>query len=294
MKITRKELEEKAESAFGLLKSCKICPRRCGVNRLEGEIGYCGIGKDVIVSSFGSHYGEESVLTGTGGSGTIFFAGCNLKCLYCQNYEISHMKLGKETGREELSEIMLRLEKMGCHNINLVTPSHVVPQILKALGSAFDKGLNLPIVYNSGGYDEIKTLQFLDGVVDIYMPDIKYAESKTASKYSDAPDYPQVAKKALKEMYSQVGDLKVDEREIAFRGLLIRHLVLPNNLAGSAKTLKFIANKISKDSYVNIMDQFRPCYKAHYFKELARRVTSDEYKKIIKEAEKLGLKRGFT
>lgn len=293
MQITRKELAKRADRIYELLRSCNICPRRCGVNRLDYKTGYCGINKEIIISAFGPHFGEESVLVGYGGSGTIFFAGCNLKCIYCQNYEISHKRIGEKVDIEGLSKIMLKLQEMGCHNINLVTPTHVIAQILKALVLAVDKGLKLPLVYNSSGYDSVKTLRYLEGIIDIYMPDAKYIEPKVAKRYSDAYDYPLIMKETLKEMHRQVGDLIVDRNGLAKKGLLIRHLVLPNNTTDSYKVLNFIAKEISKDSYVNIMDQYRPCYKATDFKEISRRITYNEYDKVLEYAHNLGLHRGF-
>ncbi|MEO0115257.1 MAG: radical SAM protein [candidate division WOR-3 bacterium] len=287
------DLKVKKDRALELLKNCQLCPRECKVNRLEGEIGYCQTGRYAIVSSFGPHFGEEPELVGTNGSGTIFFAYCNLSCQYCQNYDISQLGYGQVTNANELAKMMLSLQKMGCHNINLVSPTHIVAQFLEALVIAKEKGLRLPIVYNTGGYDSIQTLRLLEGVVDIYMPDAKYSDSELAQKYSKAPDYFAINQRAIKEMYRQVGDLVTDEKGVAVRGLLVRHLVLPNRLAGSFKVLEFIANEISKDTYVNIMAQYRPCYRADRYLELARRITHFEYQEVIDYARKLGLHRGF-
>jgi len=260
------------------------------------------MGKELIVSAIHPHFGEEpelvgnkmvGLLTGKGGSGTIFLAGCNLLCVFCQNWEISHLCQGKKMSPEELAEGMIYLQEKGCYNINFVTPTHFVPQIVKAVEEAARKGLNLPLVYNCGGYEKVETLKLLEGIFDIYMPDIKYSNSDVAEKYSGAPDYFEVAKKALKEMHRQVGDLKIDKNGIAYRGVLVRHLVLPNDLSGSKDILKFIAEQISKETYVNIMDQYRPEYKALEFEELNRRITLSEYEKVMNIARKFGLHRGF-
>lgn len=251
------------------------------------------MGVEMVVASFGPHFGEEPELVGSCGSGTIFFAGCSLGCLYCQNYDISHLRRGETVKPLELAEIMLHLQKRGCHNINLVTPTHFTPQIAQALAIAAREGLRIPLVYNCGGYESLETLRYLEGVVDIYMPDFKYGGEEEARKYSQAPDYPEVAWKALKEMQRQVGVLQIDERGLATRGLLVRHLVLPHNLAQSRKILKLIAEEISPDTYVNIMDQYRPQYQAGQFTELNRRITSEEYLAVLKWAEGFGLHRGF-
>ena len=287
------DLKAKKEEAVESLKNCQLCPRECKVNRLEEEIGYCQTGRWSIVSSYGPHFGEEPELVGTNGSGTIFFGHCNLNCCFCQNYDISQLGHGQVTKANELTNMMLALQKMGCHNINLVSPTHVVAQFIEALASAKDKGLRLPVVYNSGGYDSVSTLKFLEGLIDIYMPDAKYSDSELAKKYSLAPDYFEINKQALKEMHRQVGDLITDNRGVAGRGLLIRHLVLPNRIAGSFEVLRFIAEKISKESYVNIMLQYRPCYHADRYLELSRRLTHEEYQEVIDYAQKLGLHRGF-
>ena len=260
------------------------------------------MGKELIISAIHPHFGEEpelvgnkmvGLLTGKGGSGTIFLAGCNLLCVFCQNWEISHLCQGKKMNPEELAEGMIYLQEKGCYNINFVTPTHFVPQIVKAVEEAARKGLNLPLVYNCGGYEKVETLKLLEGIFDIYMPDIKYSNSDVAEKYSGAPDYFEVAKKALKEMHRQVGDLKIDKNGIAYRGVLVRHLVLPNDLSGSKDILKFIAEQISRETYVNIMDQYHPEYKALEFEELNRRITLSEYEKVINIARKFGLHRGF-
>lgn len=274
------------------LKSCELCPRDCKVDRLEGEIGFCKTGRFAVVSSYNLHFGEEPLLVGRSGSGTIFFTWCNLGCLYCQNYTISHMGEGREIKPAKLAETMLYLQEQGAHNINFVTPTHVVAQIIEALILAVERGLRLPLVYNSGGYDESSTLKEIDGVFDIYMPDAKYSDEHFSFKYSKAKDYWQACQDALLEMHRQVGDLVMDEYGIAKRGLLIRHLVLPNRIAGSFKVLDFIAKRISKDSYVNIMEQYYPCFKAYTFEELSRRITKEEFDEVLEHAKKLGLHRG--
>lgn len=287
----RGELEKRLEKLEDILNDCRLCPRKCGVNRNKGEKGYCKSDKYLMVSSVQPHFGEESVLVGTHGSGTIFITNCNLGCIYCQNYDISHLGYGQRMTEEKLAIHMLNLQNNGCHNINFVTPTHYTPQIVKAVRIAVEKGLHLPIVYNCGGYEAKNTIELLDGIVDIYMPDIKYGNEKSGEKYSNAPDYFMVCKEAVKEMYRQVGDLKVDG--VAWQGLLIRHLVLPNGLAGSAEVLKFIATEISTKSYVNIMLQYRPMYKAYEHKELNRGIKMSEYRDAIAIATKLGLHRGF-
>ena len=246
------ELEGRIETALGMLEDCSVCPRRCGVNRLEGEKGTCLSGLYPEVSSYSPHFGEEQPLVGVHGSGTVFFTHCNLGCSFCQNYDISHLGKGREISFEGLAQIMLDLQSQGCHNINFVSPSHFSPQILKALPIAIDKGLNVPLVYNTGGYDSVETLKLLDGVFDIYMPDYKYMDPSTAELLSQASDYPDRVKEALKEMFRQVGDLILNESGIALRGLLVRHLVLPQRLAGTAEAMQYLAQKISLNTYINI------------------------------------------
>jgi putative pyruvate formate lyase activating enzyme len=285
-------LERKIEEARERLKNCDLCPRKCHVDRLAAERGYCKTGEQALVSSTGPHFGEEPELVGTRGSGTIFFAHCNLQCVYCQNYDISQLGQGQELSPQGLAHRMRRLRMLGCHNVNLVSPTHVVPQILEALKIAIEDGLTIPLVYNTHGYESVETLRLLEGVVDIYMPDTKYSDEEAASKYSDARNYPEVNRKALLEMYNQVGTLRI-ENGIAVRGLLIRHLVLPDNLSGPFRTLDFIAHRLSKDSYVNIMAQYRPCYMAEEYGELSRKITYSDYSQVTEYARKLGLKRGF-
>ncbi len=298
------QLDKRIDELYAILRNCHLCPRECAVDRTKNKNGYCHSGIELIVSSTGPHFGEEEELVGQSGSGTIFLTNCNLGCLYCQNYEISHLGRGEIISPEKLAEGMLYLQKLGCHNINLVTPTHFVPQLVKTIKIACETGLRLPIVFNCGGYESLNTIRLLDGIIDIYMPDIKYGSkphhpeelkdgnSVPAEKYSNAPDYFEKCKEAVKEMHRQVGDLEIVDG-IAQRGLLIRHLVLPNNLAGSEKVLKFIAEEISPDTYVNIMDQYRPMYKAERFPELNRRPTLSEHNEVIEIAKKYGLHRGF-
>lgn len=291
LKLSEREFKKKIEQAFQILRNCNLCPRNCHVDRTSGKKGFCKVLDKPFVSSWGPHFGEESPLVGRYGSGTIFFGFCNLSCVYCQNWTISHLGEGEEISCEELAAVMIALQNSGCHNINLVTPTHQVPQIIKAIYIAREHGLRLPIVYNSGGYEAIETLKILDGIVDIYMPDFKYADSALAEKYSKIKNYPQVAKLALKEMHRQVGDLIIDEEGVAVRGLLVRHLVLPNNIAGTEEVVKFIAEEISKNTYINIMDQYRPCWQADQYPELNRRINQKEFEEAINIALKYGLTR---
>jgi putative pyruvate formate lyase activating enzyme len=288
-----RELTVRARQLQALLRDCTLCPRCCHVNRIQGEIGKCRSTAEIIISSAGPHFGEEPELVGIGGSGTIFFTNCNLWCLFCQNYEISHLKMGLALSTAELAKRMLFLQSRGCHNINLVTPTHFVPQIVEALCLAAEWGLQIPLVYNCGGYESVETLRLLDGIIDIYMPDVKYSNDDYARRYSGVKDYWERVRPAVKEMHRQVGELKVNHWGIAERGLLIRHLVLPNDLAGSEAILRFIAAEISPDSYVNIMDQYHPAFKAHRLPELARRISLVEYHRVIQLARELGLHRGF-
>ncbi len=287
-KITRELINEFRK----LLSPCRICPRECKVDRLNGELGNCKAGLTVKVSSYHQHFGEEPPLVGRHGSGTIFLTHCNLHCVFCQNYEISQLGLGRETTLEQLAQMMLRLQELGCHNINFVTPTPWVPQIVEALSIAQHKGLSVSIVYNCGGYESVETLKLLEGIVDIYMPDIKYANNAYAEKYSSAPQYWNVVKAALKEMHRQVGELVV-KNGVAKEGLLIRHLVLPENIAGSKKCFEFIAKELSKDTVVNPMAQYYPTFKANRYPEIDRRITTQEYREALEELEKYGLDKGF-
>ncbi|NVM21576.1 MAG: radical SAM protein [Desulfobacterales bacterium] len=284
-------LKEKIDHAYEILEACALCPRGCGVNRLSGEKGICRTGEHAIVSSYSPHFGEEDPLVGNHGSGTIFFARCNLLCIFCQNYDISHEGEGVEFSSEQLAKAMLFLQGRGCPNINFVTPSHVVPQILAAVNTAVELGLRVPLVYNTGGYDRSETLAVLEGVFDIYMPDFKFWDPRVAEQLCDAPDYPEVARNAFREMHRQVGDLVLDEHGIAQRGLLIRHLVLPEGLTGTREVMHFLAKEISANSYVNIMAQYRPCGRAADVPELRRRITDEEYREAIEMARKEGITR---
>ncbi len=290
---SRGELAERVERARELSRRCVLCPRVCGANRVDGEVGECGVGRFAVLSSYGPHFGEESVLRGWRGSGTVFFAGCNMRCVYCQNYEISQLRFGREVSPEDLAAVFLEVQAMGCHNLNLVTPSHVVWQIMEALLIAVDRGFRLPIVYNTSSYDSLQSLRLLDGVVDIYMPDLKYSDSEVAQRYSGVKRYWEVAKKAVKEMYRQVGDLVIGEDGLAKRGVLIRHLVLPNGVAGSKKVMEFIAGELSRDAWVNVMDQYYPTYRAWEYGEISRRITSEEYWEVVDHAARLGIHRGI-
>jgi len=284
-------LQSKVENARELMVECSVCPRFCGANRLQEEKGFCLTGRLAMVSSAGPHFGEESPLVGTGGSGTIFFASCNLKCIFCQNYEISHLLEGREVDARHLADLMLGLQRSGCHNINFVTPSHVVPQILEGVLLAAQQGLSVPLVYNTGTYDLVDTLAILDGVVDIYMPDLKFMASEISKVLMSAADYPEIAKAAIAEMHRQVGDLEIDERGIATRGLLVRHLVMPDNLAGTREAMRFLASEISTNTYVNIMNQYRPCGRAFEHPSTNRSVTRAEYLRAIEEAQDEGITR---
>ena len=287
------ELDERIKSLHKILESCELCPRKCRVNRLDGKKGVCRSGKELMISSHSPHFGEEDPLVGIRGSGTIFLTNCNLLCIYCQNYEISHLGYGEIRSEAQVAHYMISLQNKGCHNINFVTPTHFAPQLVKATQLAIAEGLKIPIVWNCSGYENMEIIKLLAGVVDIYMPDIKYGQGESARKYSDAPDYFERCKEAVKEMHDQVGDLKLDRQGIAYRGLLIRHLVLPNDLAGSERVLKFIAEEISTNSYVNVMSQYRPAGRASQYEELNRYITRDEFDKAIAIANRLGLTRGL-
>jgi len=285
-------LKQKIKIAMDRLRNCELCPRRCGVDRIAGELGFCKTGRYARVSSFGPHFGEEDPLVGTNGSGTVFFTHCNLLCLFCQNFDISHEGMGQPCDAAGLARIMLSLQDKGCHNINFVTPSHVVPQILESLELAIDGGLRIPIVYNTGGYDRIETLALLEGVVDIYMPDFKFWDPGLALRCCQAPDYPEVVRPALKQMHRQVGDLMIDsETALAHKGLLIRHLVLPGGLADTPEIMRFIADRISRDTYVNIMPQYRPCGRAAEVEGLNARPEQVDFEQAIRAAQEAGIHR---
>jgi putative pyruvate formate lyase activating enzyme len=285
------KLRERVEAAVSLLESCSVCPRSCGVNRLAGDAGECRTPREAVVSSYGPHFGEEAPLVGRHGSGTIFFTNCNLRCLFCQNYSISQLGEGQKVSKEELAYMMLSLQAKGCHNINLVSPTHVVPQILEALELAVESGLHLPLVYNSGGYDSVETLRILDGIVDIYMPDMKYDNEETARELSGIENYPEINKAAVKEMHRQTGDLKINEEGVAQRGLLVRHLVLPDGLAGTKGIVDFLSKEISRNTYVNIMSQYYPCHKAFQIPSLGRRISPLEFREALSLAQEAGLSR---
>lgn len=284
-------LKEKSRKAHARLSCCDLCAHACRANRLQSAKGICQVDDSVQISSFGPHFGEESVLVGRGGSGTIFFTGCNLRCVFCQNWEISHLSQGKTVSVEELAAIMLDLENAGCHNINLVTPTSYLPQILAALEIAAHQGLNLPIVYNCGGYESPIALELLDGVVDIYMPDLKFGDDEKALSLTGAKNYFSAVKAAITEMHRQVGDLQLNADGIAYRGLIVRHLVLPDNLAATDKIINFIADEISPHTYINIMDQYYPAYKADNFPPLNRKLHSHEYIAAVETAKAAGLYR---
>jgi putative pyruvate formate lyase activating enzyme len=288
------ELEERAERAYEILRDCVVCPQECHVNRIEDELGFCRVGHLPMVSSYSPHFGEEPPLVGMNGSGTIFFSGCNMRCEFCQNFEISQCGVGYTVSCEDLAGMMLRLQERGCHNINFVSPTHVVPQILRAVAIAVDHGLTVPLAYNSGGYDTVDTLRLLDGVIDIYMPDAKYGRDDVAFELSHAQNYTSHMKAALVEMHRQVGDLVVRDG-LAVRGLIIRHLVLPENLANSEIVMKFIAEEVSRNSYVNVMAQYRPAWKvaeggrSPVLAALQRPITTREYKYAIECARANGI-----
>ena len=299
------ELQRRINALYEILRSCELCPRKCRVNRLEGEPGYCRAGNVLEISSYGPHFGEERPLVGkggewrpfsisnAGGSGTIFLTHCNLRCVYCQNYDISHLGYGSKATAQEAAGMMLSLQDKGCHNINLVTPTHYTPQLVIALKAAAEQGLRLPVVWNCSGYENVEIIKLLDGIVDIYMPDFKYGTVEPAKEYSDAADYFERCSESLLEMHRQVGDLVMDEDGIARRGLLIRHLVLPDDLAGSKRVLDFIAKELSVKSYVNIMSQYRPEGEAYQYAGLDRYPTANEFQRVIGIAKGLGLTGGL-
>ena len=282
-------MKDRVEHAYAMMSPCVVCPRQCKVDRRQGATGFCGVGARALVSSAGPHFGEEPPLVGSGGSGTIFFAGCNLGCVFCQNHDISHGREGAEVEVDQIAALMLRLEAGGCHNVNFVTPTHVMPHVLEAVVGARDRGLQVPIVYNCGGYEGLEAIKLLDGVVQIYMPDAKYADTAMSERYSKAPDYPDVVKAALKEMHRQVGDLEIVDG-VARRGLLVRHLVMPNDVAGSREIIDFLADEISSNTYVNVMAQYRPEFKAHDHPGIARRPTDEEFMDAYRYAESRGLR----
>ena len=286
------ELDQRVSAAWKRLEDCDLCARYCRMNRLDTIKGaVCRTGEQAVVHSHGPHHGEEDPLRGWSGSGTIFFSWCSLRCVYCQNWDISQKGQGREAGPEELARMMLGLQVRGCHNINFVSPSHVVAQIIAAVAIAAEQGLELPLVYNTGGCDSLEALQLLDGIIDIYMPDMKYADPTKAHHFSHVRNYVEINRAAVKEMHRQVGDLVTDENGIAERGLLVRHLVLPENVSGTDKVLAFLAEEISPDTYVNVMDQYRPCYRADENPPLDRGITRGEFRRAQARAMDLGLHR---
>jgi len=289
-----KKLNKLVEETFRMLESCCICPRQCKVNRLKGEKGFCKTGLKPEVYSFMPHHGEEPPISGTRGSGTIFFSHCNMGCVYCQNYEFSQLGQGREVDFSELAQFMLELQEMKVHNINFVTPTHIMPQILKALEIAISQGLNLPLVYNTGGYELPGIIKLLEGIVDIYLPDMRYGDSDMAVKYSSAPEYPKYNQQAVKEMHRQVGIAQIDNEGIIKRGVIIRHLVLPNNIPGTDKIMRFIAQEISKDAYISLMSQYLPYYRAAEFPDISRRLNSEEYAEAKRIMRNYGLDNGWT
>ena len=287
-------LEARTPGALALLDDCAICPRECHVNRTAGSVkGICGVDSRLKISSANLHYGEEPPISGAHGSGTIFLSGCNLKCVYCQNYPISQLRHGEHVTADQLAGLMLDLESRGAHNINFVTPSHYVPQIMESLLISYRRGLTIPLVYNTSGYDKVETLQLLDGIIDIYMPDMRYAVDENARCFSAAADYPEINRAAVKEMHRQVGDLDMDDDGIAVRGLLVRHLVLPENIAGSEEVFRFLADEISPDTFVSVMSQYFPAHKAVSMGKVNRRILKEEYQIVLEAFERAGLGNGF-
>jgi putative pyruvate formate lyase activating enzyme len=285
------ELKKRSEKLWAMMESCQLCPRKCGDNRLKGMSGFCRApGARLIISSYHPHFGEERPLVGKGGSGTIFFSHCSLRCVFCQNWTISHLGRGSEKNINALAGMMLRLQEKGCHNINLVTPTHYSPHILKALDVAAGKGLRLPVVYNTSGWERLEILTLLDEIVDIYLPDFKYWDSAMSAKFSaEAESYPEITREAILEMNRQVGVAKSAKQGIMQRGLIIRHLVMPNNIGGSEKIMEWIAENLPKDTYVNILAQYTPAYKAYDYPEISRKITGEEYQKVVQKAKDVGL-----
>lgn len=284
------ELARREATLWSLLSQCRCCPRRCEVDRIQGEVGVCRSTAQLRVCSAAPHFGEEPPLVGRHGSGTIFFSHCNLLCCFCQNWEIAHRGEGALCSHRQLAELMLDLQRRGCHNVNLVTCSHVVPNIVKALRIAIAGGLSIPLVYNTSGYDSLEVIRLLDGIVDLYLPDFKYQDGELAARYSSqAGDYPEVAAAVIRQMHRQVGDLVVDERGIAQRGLIVRHLVMPHNIAGTDRFVRWVATELSPSTYVNLMAQYRPAYRAVRHPEIARRPTPEEWRQALTWARRAGL-----
>ncbi|HEY4492352.1 MAG TPA: radical SAM protein, partial [Acidobacteriota bacterium] len=290
LKLPLSEIERRAEEAVASLQDCRVCPRNCAIDRLQDQKAVCKTGRYARVSSYFHHFGEEDCLRGWRGSGTIFFSMCNLRCVFCQNYDISQFEVGEVVRPERLAEMMIALQQGGCHNINFVTPEHVVPQIMEALPIAIRSGLHLPIVYNTSAYDSMDSLRWLNGIVDIYMPDFKYFTEENSKRYSKAKDYAEVAKRTIKEMYRQVGDLVFDASGLALRGLLVRHLVMPGGVADTAKVMRYIAEEISPNTYVNVMGQYYPAGKTEKYPEIHRRIYDEEFGQALLMARQAGLK----
>jgi putative pyruvate formate lyase activating enzyme len=287
------ELRRRVEAAREMLRECHVCPRRCGTNRLEGKVGFCLTPDVASVASYNDHHGEEPCISGTRGSGVIFFTSCNLRCVFCQNYPISHLQVGQPATHERLAEMMLELQARGVHNINFVTPSHVVPQLLEALLLAAERGLHIPLVYNTSGYDSLESLRLLDGIVDIYLPDAKYGSNENALKYSNVSGYVEANRAALKEMWRQVGPVELDDAGRARRGMILRHLVLPNGIAGTRDVLGFVAREISPDVTISLMNQYFPANRAHSLPELSRKLTTEEYEAAVNYLLEFGLEKGY-
>lgn len=291
MKLHRSgELKKRGEELWNIMKSCRLCPRQCGINRLEGNEGFCHASSQLEISSYNPHFGEEKPLVGRGGSGTIFLTNCGLRCVFCINWEISQGGIGRERSLENMAEMMLDLQRIGCHNINVVTPTHYSPHIILALDIAAGKGLRLPLVYNTCGWERLEIVKMLDSIVDIYLPDFKYSNGKMAVKYSSGSDsYPEITQATLLEMHRQVGVAKPVDDGIMYRGLMIRHLVMPNGVGGTKKVIEWIAENLPKDTYLNIMSQYRPMYKAFDYPEISRQITRKEYRDAVNWAEQAGL-----
>lgn len=281
--------DERIDKAWEIMKQCTLCPRRCRVDRTRGDLGFCRAPESLVVASYQPHFGEERPLTGQRGSGTIFFSNCNLRCVFCQNWPIAHEGRGREVTEEALATMMLRLQRQGCHNINLVTPTHVMPHILKAVRLASHQGLRLPLVYNTGGYERPEILSLLDGIVDIYMPDLKFMDSKPAGEFLGAEDYPEMARASIQTMYQQVGPLQINRQGLATRGLMIRHLVMPNRLSNAKAFAEWVATTLSPEVYVNIMAQYRVEFRAFEFPSLSRAITPEEFIEAIEWAKAAGL-----
>ena len=284
------ELKKRGEALWQIMEECRLCPRQCGVNRIEGDKGFCHASAQLEIASYHPHFGEEKPLVGRGGSGTIFYSNCNLRCVFCINWEISQGGDGRPKTIENAADMMLRLQNMGCQNINIVTPTHYSPHTILALDMAAGKGLHLPLVYNTCGWERVEILQKLDGIVDIYLPDFKYSDGEMSAKYSSGAEaYPEVTQKALLEMHRQVGVAKPTKDGLMYRGLMIRHLVMPNDVSGTKKVIAWIAENLPKDTYLNLMSQYRPAYKANDYPHITRRITRKEYSDAVKCAREAGL-----